>query len=490
METLILDDGDGGCTTIELSPLRRCCEEERSEALCGSSSSSGGGATVDEGAEPQMEGKAPVEERLLNFGREYEARRVRCREAHSARRLEEEAQTMQDWTQRVAHRPGFVHPQSLRQEEDEASARPPAAHRDVSSASLDWTYQPKVCPKSAELVDKRRKDGRAPSNGDPHTALTEWRRQADDRAKLRAEEEAKQYTFTPAVTRRAKEVVLPLTASERLYEHAVERHAENDYMLQEAQQPLGEFKPKISSRAAKLVRKTGHTVHDDLHRYSYRSKVDVDGDEERARACSFKPALNARSKSIANSMKETSSDRLLRPRSRTSSAKPEAVDTRQSALSPDSHALLYERQQLWLALRERKLREAQAAKCCAEESSCTFKPTISSRGRQAYSAGLGSTHTMERSHSSNPQMSALHTLSPSQVNALQVEASYHKRPANPRTGQRLALSGDASPALLPRPGTPAPTTHSLAYAGAADVEADFLSALAGLEQRRSVSQFL
>lgn len=380
-----------------------------------------------------------VEDRLLSMGQVYRERQKEAKRRAAEERAAAEAEATRSWKERLP--PHHLKPSSLSGRAPQSAEESIATRSQRSSErkceqllrlleeeeAQSMTWRPQVCPKSAQLAEnKKRKEQTAGLSA--ADVLMERKRKADLRLEALRRQEAEKYTFVPHVTARAHEVELPMTATERLYEHAKEREREFAALAQESDAtwaggvgggvgPTGTsssiisysgsthstaagtsnlFKPSISQRAARLTRKPGHSVHDDLYLFA-KSRV-----EERAKAeyldpaCTFKPKVNTTSEHIAASMAESSTVRLLKPRAapvnedvvlsdktenKKKSASSSAVRRRAS-----STLSLYDRQQLWLELKRKKIQEAQMLQEVEIESECTFHPSISVKGRMAYTA--------------------------------------------------------------------------------------------------------
>eukprot|EP00796_Vickermania_ingenoplastis_P004331 gene4331-3145_t len=351
-----------------------------------------------------------VELRLLSMGQLYKERQQKAQQQFEAQREAEEAEAMRSWRECVPRpRPSGLSPRCSTPTPKPEPAPAPSG-------------QPRVCRRSSVLAEKRRAaeglDGLSAAD-----ALLERQRRADHRLEsLRRKEEAR-YSFIPRVTRRAKAVELPLSAAERLYEHAKERALEFAALAAGASTDTPVFKPAISERAAKLVRRAGHSerVEGRALRPSHQDP-----------SCTFRPRVNAASAAIAASLGETTADRLLRPR-RSKRCSPAAegdwerekgAPPRRAASAGHGSALsLYDRQQLWLEMRRRKLQAAQALQGAAVESECTFRPAISAKGRRAYT---GAPPTVAASPAPPAPGVGLRVQTPSEMNSRMNDAQRGK----------------------------------------------------------------
>lgn len=361
----------------------------------------------------------PVEDRLLQMGKAYKEKLESRRLKYQQERLAEEKASKEEWKKNCTS--DYTKNLSFPRERcamSLAAKRALERHELEQERDAELTRKPKICLKSAELAAAKRAKESTESL-DVADVLMKRKKLQEERLEKQRREAEEQYTFQPKVTHRAKVFELPMTASQRLYQHAHVRKIEFAALAAAESETSPSFQPAISAHAGELKRKKGHDVYNDLYAYA-KERIAVKREADGAvgngvpEGCTFNPHVNPSSQLIEAAQPTSVEDHLdgenrlsastwihaathsQRLDSESSNAK-KSVSSRSGLNKAAGNASefglsMYDRQQLWLEMKRRKLEQEKMEKEKNLLESCSFRPTISAKGQRAYST-TGPTHT-------------------------------------------------------------------------------------------------
>ncbi|EKG06708.1 hypothetical protein TCSYLVIO_002180 [Trypanosoma cruzi] len=255
----------------------------------------------------------PVEERLLEYGRQRDerverARRIRQEEAEmaEAKLLERAEPRTQRGTRAI----------SSSTSETLTRRRAQRYERLMEESTAELNFHPRISIESARLARERRvKENIADLS--VQEALLRRKAVADEQLE-RKRNEMHAIRAAPMITKKAKKLLLPYTAVERLYLHAKEKQSEERDTRERLQELVEEntefpFHPSISEMAEKLHRRPGRHAYEDLYEHGLQQQQQrrlVTSEED----AEFHPNINRVSELIAARMNESTTERLLKPR--------------------------------------------------------------------------------------------------------------------------------------------------------------------------------
>ncbi|EKF38361.1 hypothetical protein MOQ_001433 [Trypanosoma cruzi marinkellei] len=255
----------------------------------------------------------PVEERLLEYGRQRderveEARRIRQEEAEMA-----EAKLLERAEPRAQRGTRALSPSTA---ETLARRRAERYERLMEESTAELNFHPRISIESARLARERRLKENIADLSLPEALLR--RKAMTDEQMERKRNEMHAIRAAPMITKKAKQLPLPYTAVERLYLHAKEKQSDKRDTRERLQEVIEEnmefpFHPSISERAERLQRKPGRHVYEDLYEHGLKQQQErllVTSEE----GSEFHPNINRVSELIAARMNESTTDRLLKPR--------------------------------------------------------------------------------------------------------------------------------------------------------------------------------
>ncbi|RNF02899.1 hypothetical protein TraAM80_06102 [Trypanosoma rangeli] len=436
-------------------------------------------------------GGVPVEDRLLEYGRRRDERVER------ARRTRQEAAEMADrkLLERAEPSTRSGTRAALSSSAQAVALRRAARHeRLVEESIAELNFHPRISIESARLAQERRVKENTESLSVSEVLL---RRQAMTDAQLeRKRAELNAIRAAPMITKKAKTLSLPYTASERLYLHAKERQDE-DKEVRERLHEMNEknldysFHPSISEKAEQLHRKPGRRAYEDLYEHGMQQQHQRRLETSEANA-DFRPNINRVSKLIEARMCESTTERLLKPRQTKRAETPSArlrlrredLDRRFEQLYVDGGARVR---------RRRSFSEGEHEL----EPECTFAPKIN-RGRIP-ADGVSGLPLDVRMHLWQERKNQKLMLIRLEAQKME-EEEYRGMPISPWQGDRFQTERDirCRPRVASGDAT-APTreSHSSSCRGAATAaarpvghEETMLKALQALEHAERVSQYI
>ncbi|ESL07051.1 hypothetical protein TRSC58_05266 [Trypanosoma rangeli SC58] len=217
-------------------------------------------------------GSVLVEDRLLEYGRRRDERVERARRARqeavemAEKKLLERVEPLTRSGTRVA----------LSSSAEAVARRRAERHeRLVEESIAELSFHPRISTESARLAQERRLKENTEALSVAEVLL---RRQAMTDAQLeRKRAELNTIRAAPMITKKAKTLSLPYTASERLYLHAKERQDEDKEVRERLHEMSEEnldflFHPSISEKAEQLHRKSGRQVYEDLYEHGMQQQ--------------------------------------------------------------------------------------------------------------------------------------------------------------------------------------------------------------------------
>ncbi|ORC86211.1 uncharacterized protein TM35_000302510 [Trypanosoma theileri] len=256
----------------------------------------------------------PVEDRLMEYGRQRLERLQKARQTHQEEEELEEQKILQAAESHL-HKRTHV-PLSVSAEEL-SRIRARRHERIIEQSVGELNFHPRISIESARLAHERKV--RENTEAMPIAETLLYRKASADERLEKKRSESNTIRASPMITRKAKEMKLPYTAAERLYLHAKERQIEEKAMEGKLHDIVEEnlemtFHPLISEKAEKLQRKPGRRAYNDLYDHGVqqqRQKSLISNEKDKV--C-FKPSINRVSEMIATQMNESTTERLLKPR--------------------------------------------------------------------------------------------------------------------------------------------------------------------------------